>query len=267
MAGKDRAAGQTLVLADREVDLTKLSLASLNELERGTVRCPRCRAEVRISFAKGSPQAAHLKPCGHEPEDADALRHRIALKGQLQEIFKSAAIATDVDLSPEIGRPCLADLALVTPTGARMVVFIWGRSEHTKDEAAQLEDDLRAAGLHPMWLLDGRRIRRRPGEETELRPLTLKKTETALLALDRPLIYLGPEPRTIYRAYLPRPIVELAHDDRVKQIGRLKAAIRPYRLGQLRVHEGQWAIETSVYDAPLPPLPPLPERLAAMLHS
>jgi len=265
-AAAGKAAGQTLVVADRKLDLTRLSMAELNELQRGPLACPRCRAPLTLSFAKGSPQAKHAELCGHEAEDAVSYGQRLALREQLQAIFREAVIEPDVDLSGEIGRPCLADLALITPTGARLVVFLWGREEHTKPEVIRLRDDVRAAGLHPLWMLDGRRIRRRPGEEqTELRPLTVKKTETGLLAIGQPLIYIGPEPGRIYRAYLPRPVVALAHDGRVKSIGQLKTAIRPYRLGQLRVREGRWAIETSPYDPPLPPQPELPKRLRAML--
>lgn len=269
---KDRY--QLLTLDDRLLSIESLTPADVGLIrsyqEENKILCPTCSEPMQLIISQSGPELDH-RPGSiyyrHDPDDRRSLALKQLLARHLADILPGpdtpgANQAWRVAVNVPIHEARLAaDVLAVSDRGARFVVEFQG---YDLGRAAVIEktDQWIAAAIHPLWLLDGRRLRAL--KEKVVQNITLAELETTLLALDMPLIYLLSDQATVV-SVVPTPetkdLIKLGD----KRLGQTPCLIRRYPLSQLGLKDGSWFLPTRYNDKP-PPAPALTKSQANRLR-
>lgn len=226
------------------VAVSKLTPSQIKDVRQaealGEVRCPTCLQEMRLEITGQGPVAIHREDNSltrHEVEDQIARQGKHILSALLSEMFPNAIVQLDV-VFPEIG--LLADLVVVNTMGGKLVIE-YQRADLSAAEADERQQAYVQQGIECLWLLNARRLKMEK-KTTGVKKVTLEKLETSLLANNNPVIYFNPQNKQIVWIHAPEKIVQLALLGEPR-IGQVECLVRPYRLTQLRVREGQWWVD------------------------
>ena len=252
---------QPLALSgDEVIDLRRRTPAEIEALRKSGLFCPVCRKEGRIVISSAGPVFSH--EAGHEPETPRRMRARSDLRSHLQGIiFPGARVALNAVLEQGI-----ADIAVVRPNGTRIAIRLL--NENIAPEEIFLWDkELRAERIRPMWILDAQRLppAASRGLEAEVRAVSYRGTECALLRLGEPLLHYEPERRLLHLVDPQPELYELIGNGDLS-MGRVSSLIRRYRLSSLHVRAGEWWRDRGLFEEELPiPPPEVPERILKRL--
>lgn len=254
---------QTAVLIDEKlVNSSVLSPATLASLQANEkeVFCATCEQPLQLILSEAGPVGIHEEAPLHLPEDIIIRKGKELLEERLADMFPLAQVGRDVSSVDPEG---FLDFAVVLSNGGKIGVrFLPEGSEIAESEWQTAEAAWTKAAVKILWILDWRRLKipaaRNRGNSTV--SVSIGKTESQMIKRGIPLIYLDIENRQLIKVLVPSPAAILVKENQVKRLGKLKCFLQRYRIGQLRINQGEWNLK-SEFDSRPPKPPALPKRL------
>lgn len=222
--------------------------------------CPTCGRPVVLD-----PASAHLLHATPVPEhDPDTGAHQAArriIRRRLDELFPSALIDTSVEFE---SCDYLADIALVSPRGAKLVVEI-ADAQRSAERYREIVRSLAAEGVASLWISTmSLFVATKRWPSTMVAKLNLGHLQTAILADTGVLMFAHPKDLQIWTARPHPQALELARAGEPR-LGVVECLVRRYPLSQLRMRGGAIQLITE-YDPPAPPPGPLSKTLTDKLN-
>lgn len=255
---------QTAALVDSKLintsALAPATIAAFRAQEK-QVLCATCREPVVISISDTGPFCLHSGEQNHLPEDPIIWTGKKLLLERMRDLFSQAKVERDVFDGEEF-----ADITIVLDNSGKIVVRFISENLAPK-EVLRIHEYWEALGVRCLWIADWRKLNlsKTANKNSTITAATLGKLETALIKIDEPLLYMDIERRNILTLKVPGAAAALVRHDIVPTAGRLKCFLQRYRIGQLRLSDGDWRLETT-YDTRPPKVPDLPKRLQDKLE-